>query len=243
FRTRIITDALGFWYAAKDAFHLFGIRSQSRDIVAGNPYGNRETADAPQLELAYIDARARNRFGQLVLQDRNKVACIVFVIYLNDDLRIVELLEFRRNREPESWPAATDKCGQRLQNALLSAFFAMVFFAVFLDRMAYDCLDLRRSFDGCGQRSVLRHPHIDVRQVGKVLRKVLCLELAHYEAAECKDRGGSREYLPAMGYRKMAHSVVESSEPLFSPFFDSRLRFRLQQVVPQQRDEGHRHQP
>ena len=37
---------------------------------------------------------------------------IMLVSYLNDELRIVQLLQHGRDREPEPWTAATDKSGE-----------------------------------------------------------------------------------------------------------------------------------
>src|SRR5258705_13715591 len=48
-----------------------------------------------------------------LLKKSDQFVSVMLVFYLNDDLCIVQLLQFRRDREPERWPAATDKNVER----------------------------------------------------------------------------------------------------------------------------------
>src|SRR5438876_888445 len=68
------------------------------------------------LELPDVDARPRDGGRQLPLQHRQQVPRVVLVADLQDHLRVVELLQLRRDRGPEARPAAADEGGQRLQD-------------------------------------------------------------------------------------------------------------------------------
>src|SRR5262249_3027771 len=90
--------------------------------------------------------------------------------------------------------------------------------------IADDFFSLLRRFNRCSKRRIFRQPDGDIREVCKILREILHLELAGQESAKRKNGCGSCQHLPAMRYRKVPHSIVQSWKTFSPPLFDRWLR-------------------
>src|SRR5262245_55243581 len=105
------------------------------------------------------------------------MSSIVLVLHLNNDLRVVQLLQLRRKREPESWSTTADERGQRLQHLARFPVAIRMMMTILIDDLANDLFRLNRSLTCCRQWRISRQPNVDIRKVRKILREKLRLQL------------------------------------------------------------------
>jgi hypothetical protein len=111
--------------------------------------------------LPNINPRARHSLVERALQLTDQVVRVVLIIYFNDDLRVVELLHFRRHRKPESRATATDEGGKRLKNFSRLTVFSM-FLPVFVSYFAYHLFGPTGGVVSGRQRRIFRQPDVEV---------------------------------------------------------------------------------
>ena len=86
----------------------------------------------------------------------------MLVVDLDNDLRVVELLQLGRDREPETRAAAPDEGGQGFQDFTRLAIFFSVLLAIFFGHLAHHFLSVPRGFVGRRKRRVFGQPHVEV---------------------------------------------------------------------------------
>ena len=101
---------------ADEVLQMMALRAQRADVFAGNANLNRHANRLACFQLAHVNARTGHARRQSILQRRDQMRGVVFVFHLQNDLRVIELLEFRRNRRPETRPTSADKRRQRFQH-------------------------------------------------------------------------------------------------------------------------------
>src|SRR5436190_11228734 len=106
------------------------------------------------IELSRVDPRARHFVVQRSLDESDQIIGIMLVLYLDDDLRIVQLLKFARDGEPEPWPAATNKGGERFKDFARLPIFPGMRLAIFLRRLAHDFFSAPSGFIRGGERCI-----------------------------------------------------------------------------------------
>ena len=111
----VVADARGRRDGAKNVGDLGRDRAERGDVfffVERADVGEAGDAefdgivDGIGLELADVDSGAGDVVGEGALEFADQFRRVVFVVDLDDDLRVVELLELRRDREPEARTAA-----------------------------------------------------------------------------------------------------------------------------------------
>ena len=101
--------------------------SASRRRVRISSSGRRSRSDRPNrraskdfhrigLELAHVQERLRHRCGERLLQVIDEQWHVLLVRNLDDELRVVQLLQLGRHREPEARPTAAHKRGERFED-------------------------------------------------------------------------------------------------------------------------------
>src|SRR6185295_17669030 len=83
-----------------------------------------------RIELPHIHACAGDPLVQRLLQRTDQVVGVMLVVDLDNDLRVVELLKLRRDREPESRAAAPDEGGQGFEDLTRLTILTSVLLAV-----------------------------------------------------------------------------------------------------------------
>src|SRR5262245_9739533 len=162
---------------------------------------------------------------------------VVFVFCLNDNLRVVQLLQFRRKRKPETRTAAANESRKRYQCLTrLAGLLGNLLFILF-HYLSYRFFCLFSSFIRRGERRIFRQPHIYIREMGQVFRKKLLFQLTHEKSAECEKDQRSRQHSPAMINCPRPDLVIKSREAFCTSFFYRRLALWLQQVIAQQRNK------
>src|SRR4051812_29431882 len=114
-----------------------------------------------------------------------------------------------------------------------------MFFRVFVRHFANDRFGLARSFIGFYKRRVFRQPYVYVREIGKVFRKELLFKLAEQHCAQSEKDQRRQQSAPAMLNRLSADAIVQRRKAALASFFDRYFPFGLEQIITEQRDEGH----
>ena len=117
----------------------------------------------------------------------------MLVANFDDNLRVVELLLLRLDREPEPGTATTDKSCERFQNILLMVFVSEAF--GFLPDDGFCPLGNRVCRT---ERSIWREPDIHIRQVREVLGEELRLQHFGEHSAQHQDDEGADKNAPAV---------------------------------------------
>ena len=158
----VVADALGVRGGAQDVFHLLRLLAQRGHVAAGDADFDRHRDGLARVELPHVDPRARDPLVQRLLQGAEQVVGVMLVVDLDDDLRVVELLQLGRDREPEARAAAPDEGGQGFQDLTRLTILTGVLLAVFLGHLAHHFLRTPRGFAGGRKRRVFRQPHVKV---------------------------------------------------------------------------------
>src|SRR5262245_25191927 len=162
----IVADARRERRFAENVFDPFGLGAQASSVVARNPDRHRQPYGFTRFELAHVNARPRDLRRQGFLQRLDQMPGVVFVIDLNDYLRVIELLQFGRDGGPEARAAAADERRQRSQH--VGVFMLL---AVFFDLSADHFFGAKGGLVRRGERRVFRQPHVYVGEMRQILRE------------------------------------------------------------------------
>ena len=104
--------------------------------------------DGIGLQLAHIDARARHALRNCGLKRSDQFRRVFFVVQFDDYLRVIQLLQLRRDRKPETRPASALKGRQRFQHRPRLPIFVRMLLPVFFRRGPHRVFHLGDRFVG-----------------------------------------------------------------------------------------------
>ena len=145
----VVADSVGDGDVAEDGLRSTREIPERLDVVAGDAYLERVVDRLSGLQLANVDQRARHLRRERALERSDEVGGVVIVRHLDDELRVVDLVLLRREREPESGRAAADEGGHRAEH------LAMRLLSVLRGHLAHDTVGDARGLVGRFQRGVL----------------------------------------------------------------------------------------
>ena len=100
--------------------------------------------------MFHLNPRSRNPRSHGILQRPDQARRLFLVIHLHNDLRVIGLLEFRRNRKPEPRPASADESCQRMQNLTRFAVFSRMFLPILQRGLLKSMFSFERRLAGEG---------------------------------------------------------------------------------------------
>ena len=197
------------------------------------------------LELAGVGAGAVDGRRHRRLQPVHQRRRVFLVGDLDDELRVVLLALLGRERVPEARPAASHEGGDRPEHLPRLAVTAGALLAVLRRDLAHPLHRARRDLVGPRERHVVRQPEVHIGEVLEIGGEELGGEARHEEHPGRQEDQGHGEGLPAMLQHRHPDPVVEAGEPPAAQLLDRGLAALggAQQVVAEQRDEGHRGEP
>src|SRR6185503_1793738 len=146
----VVAHALSVWSGSQDVFHLLRFLAQRVHVTAGDADFDWHRNRLARLELPHIHPRAGDPLVQRSLYWANQVVGVMLVIDLDNHLRVVELLQLGRDREPEPRATTSDEGGQGFQDFMRLAIFFSVLLTVFFCYLAHHFLGVPRRFVGRG---------------------------------------------------------------------------------------------
>src|SRR5262249_49599160 len=124
----------------------------------------------------------------------------MFVLKEQDDLGIVGMIGFRRQRIPKAWSTSPYKRVQRFERALL-----------FGGDLLHNSLHLVSRTVGQIERGIFRKENVNVREIGQVLGKELLFQIFPDDPACNENPDGRGQHQPAVSNEQLSEVVVPGS--------------------------------